>query len=301
MSYVFKKVKLNKSNPYLDQIINISSDAFLISKKEYYDNLPKNKDLEFLILLDGEEVLALCKVDENLRTDKKVAIGNVATKKELRGKGLGTLLMKEVMRTYDKIILNAVQERALQFYLKLGMVVTNFKTKSELGEEAKDQDYEIEGKWILEWSKKNMRKKTLFLLGEMHNNQDNVIYIREYIKKLRLLNPIVLCEIYNEDYKYYRNDLGLRCLPLEDKSVVEKLSKLPLNISFLKRECDMMIKNITKALYNSNYVCVVVGDTHLREKVIPELGDTHIRNFVNRLSNVNSVFIRPERSLRETD
>lgn len=296
----FISTDIVKDKTYLDEIISISSEAFKIPKSEYLNNLSKYKTLFFILLVEDNVIKAICKVSPDKDKNGCTMVGNVATGYEYRGRGYGKLLMKEVIRRYKTVSLNAVKVSTLMFYLKLGFKLKNFTLLEDLNkEEPEGDEYGIEGKWSLEYS--NKFKKTLFLLGEIHNNQDNVMKIRRYIEFIKYVNPIVLPEIFEEDVPYYKGELKLRCSPLEDSNKVDKLKDKSLLESFIVRECGMMIKSITKALNDSNYVCVIVGDTHLRETVTHELGDTHIRNFVKRLSNVNTVIIRPEKDLREID
>lgn len=248
--YEFEKTKFDKENPYLDQIIKISSDAFSIPRDEFYKQLDKNLDLVFLLMIENNEVLGVAKLVEE--GQGKVVVSNVAIKRRLQGKGLGSILMNKIMSDYETVTLNAVQRGALKFYLKLGMTVIDFKTRKELGKETDNSVYKIEGKWVLSWSKKNMKNKTIFYL---RNDKYNSYFIQEYVSYLVDMNPIVLCENYVEDVNFYNKELGLRC------------EKLPENENI-----------VTKHLAKCDYLCIIT-----------ENEDTELFNFLIGIKNANIV------------
>lgn len=296
----FKFTDIIKDKTYLNEIIAISSEAFKISKNEYLTNLGKYKALLFLILLEDGVIKSLCKIAPDKDSKGCTVVSNVATDEKERGKGYGKLLMKEVIRVYKSVSLNAVKVSTLMFYLKIGFKVRDFTLLDDLKTEQPEGDaYGIEGKWSMEYS--NRFRKTIFLYGENHSNQDEVLKIRNSVKMLVNLKPVILPEIYEEDESFYKRELKLKTYPLEPKKQAREQAfdmELPMNILFQLREGDMCT-SITKALKETDYLVVIVGDTHLRTKRVSELGAPLLSMFLSRLSNINVVIKRS--SLKEIE
>lgn len=108
----------------------------------------------------------------------------------------------------------------------------------------------------------------LYIFGESHFHRDEVDGIRKEVVKL---NPdIVLHELYKEDGKFYKK-YDIKVIPLEP-TVSRNNNSLK---EYFKIRENNMLDNIKKIYESNKYktICVVVGDTHLRESKTKELGD----------------------------
>lgn len=87
-----------------------------------------------------------------------VWINNVGVQEEYRGKGLGKMVMLELLKHETECRLRCIKSSAMEFYKTLGFEVINFvslKILQRSGELGDNQyDLEAEGQWEMIWKKK---------------------------------------------------------------------------------------------------------------------------------------------------
>ncbi|WP_035571371.1 GNAT family N-acetyltransferase [Halonatronum saccharophilum] len=132
------KIKIKKTNnkDELERSLNLRKEVFVKEQGVPLSLEVDEKDegaIHFIGCLD-KEVIGICRL---LIKDDLAKLGRMAVKKEFRGKGIGTQLVREVLqwaksKEVKKVFLNA-QEDAVSFYKKRGFNVVSGKVFEEAG------------------------------------------------------------------------------------------------------------------------------------------------------------------------
>ncbi len=114
-----------------DRFKDRNSEERLNKRREDISNLDANK--KFLVALDGEKVVGLCRATKN---EKENRLNAIYVLPEYQGKGIGTRLWKELKSFFDplKDIVVGVatyNQKAINFYSKLGFTDTGHRYTEE--------------------------------------------------------------------------------------------------------------------------------------------------------------------------
>jgi predicted GNAT family N-acyltransferase len=130
---VIRRFTREESPLDFDLALHLRQEVFVLEQAVPFEEEQDEYDDEAIhwLILDMEalEILATARMtsyQEGCQMRPVAKIGRVAVKQSARGKGLGELLMREILDTveeqgYDQAILDA-QVQALPFYEKLGFV-----------------------------------------------------------------------------------------------------------------------------------------------------------------------------------
>ncbi len=101
-------------------------EQVFIKEQGFKSEYDKKDDIAtHIVIYDGDEAIATCRLFE-IDTNGTYIVGRLAVKKELRGKGIGKILIDEaqklVLQNGGNCIIVHAQVRAKEFYNKVGFV-----------------------------------------------------------------------------------------------------------------------------------------------------------------------------------
>lgn len=125
MNFVSKKFASLSTNE-LYTILQFRTEVFVVEQNCIYQDMD-NYDFEAIHLWasENEEILCYCRILKPGTTFQKASIGRVITRKNIRGKNFGRLLMKEAIKVLyntfgqDDIVISA-QQYLIKFYEEFG-------------------------------------------------------------------------------------------------------------------------------------------------------------------------------------